>query len=407
MKILLVVPNFVPELGSAAHLYHDLAKSFVSRGHEVNVITSYPRKFYLNETDSDKQFPSEEIIEGIRIHRCKHNAIRDNIILRGMEHFLLPFYYFRTYQRLNRKFDVCLIYIPPLPLYYFARALKMFDGTPSVLNYQDFHPQELVDVGLLKNNFLIKLMEYIERQSYKNADFITVLSEGGIDYVSGRGGDLTKMEHIYNGYMISDSNESPKRKDFKNKEGIDDKILISYAGILSSFQGMDNILDAAKELIEHTEIVFYLVGDGLIKDHLAQRIRDEAIFNVRLLPLQQRDEYFNIVNSSDISLICLDERMTTPCIPGKLINLMAMKQPIIAIVPNDCETAKVIRGSKNGFIVRPGDIGELKLTILHFCENMRSLKAMGENGKTFLKMNMDLNKIVLRYEEIFRDIKVD
>jgi colanic acid biosynthesis glycosyl transferase WcaI len=47
------------------------------------------------------------------------------------------------------------------------------------------------------------------------------------------------MEHIYNGYMISDSNESPKRKDFKNKEGIDDKILISYAGILSSFQGMD------------------------------------------------------------------------------------------------------------------------------------------------------------------------
>jgi glycosyltransferase involved in cell wall biosynthesis len=178
MKILLVVPNFVPELGSAAHLYHDLAKSFVSRGHEVNVITSYPRKFYLNETDSDKQFPSEEIIEGIRIHRCKHNAIRDNIILRGMEHFLLPFYYFRTYQRLNRKFDVCLIYIPPLPLYYFARALKMFDGTPSVLNYQDFHPQELVDVGLLKNNFLIKLMEYIERQSYKNADFITVLSGG-------------------------------------------------------------------------------------------------------------------------------------------------------------------------------------------------------------------------------------
>jgi hypothetical protein len=84
-----------------------------------------------------------------------------------------------------------------------------------------------------------------------------------------------------------------------------------------------------------------------------------------------------------------------------------MKQPIIAIVPNDCETAKVIRGSKNGFIVRPGDIGELKLTILHFCENMRSLKAMGENGKTFLKMNMDLNKIVLRYEVIFRDIKVD
>jgi glycosyltransferase involved in cell wall biosynthesis len=407
MNILIVVSNFVPEIGSAAQLYYDLARSFVRRGHKVDVITSYPRRFYLDGTDLNKEILSEELIEGIRIHRCKHNAVRDNIVLRGMEHFLLPYYYFGTYQRLNRKFDVCLIYIPPLPLYYFARALKMFDGTPSVLNYQDFHPQELVDVDLLKNNLLIKIMEYIEHQSYKNADFITVLSEGGIDYVFSRGGDLSKIKHIYNGCMISDSNEYIEIGNFKNRVGIEDKILISYAGILSSFQGLDYILNAAKELKEHTEIIFYLVGDGMIKNHLAQRIRDEDLYNVRLLPLQPRDEYLNIVKSSDISLISLDERMKTPCIPGKLVNLMAMNKPIIAVVPVDSETAKVIRRSKNGVIVRPGDVEEFKRTILYLSENPRSLQAMGENGSTFLKTNMDLNKIVLRYEEIFRAIKAE
>jgi colanic acid biosynthesis glycosyl transferase WcaI len=402
MELLLVVAYFVPEIGSAAHIYFDLAKAFVRRGHEVHVITSYPRKFNLSKGDLEKEFPLEETIEGIFVHRCKLTIPRDNIVMRGMEHFMLPYYYFRAYQRLNKKFDACLIYIPPLPLYYFARAIKKFNGVPSVLNYQDFHPQELTDVGVLKNPFSIKIMEYIERQSYKNADFITVLSEGGIDYVVRRGGDASKIEHIYNGCDISNLNEPPKRRDLKKKDRIEEKILITYAGILSAFQGLDNILDAAKELKEHEDLIFYLVGDGFIKDHLTQRIKDEDIRNVRLLPLQPREEYFNIINSSDLSLVSLDKRMKAPCIPGKLVNLMAMKQPIIAIVSDECETAKVIRQSKSGIIVKPGDVGGLKLSILLFGNDAKSLKAFGESGNAFLKTNMDLNKSIMRYEHIFK-----
>jgi glycosyltransferase involved in cell wall biosynthesis len=404
MKLLLVVANFVPEIGSAAHIYFDLAKAFVQRGHDVDVITSYPRKFYLDKTNIDKNVPLEETISGINVHRSMHIAIRDDIIMRGLEHFLLPIYYFRAYQKINKEFDAGLIYMPPLPLYYFARAIKRLYGTPFVLNYQDFHPQELTDVGVLKNGLLIKILGYIEHQSYKNADFITVLSEGGIDYIACRGGDPSKIEHIYNGFMISDTNEPLSKISFKKTEGIEDKILISYAGILSPFQGLDNILNVAKELKLQENLIFYLVGDGLIRDHLAQRIKNEYISNVRLMPLQPRDDYLNIINSSDISFVSLDNRMKAPCIPGKLINLMAMKQALIAIVPEDSETAKVIRRSKNGVVVRPGDIEELKRTILHFSENMRALKAMGENGNTFLKTNMDLEKIVLIYEKIFRAI---
>lgn len=400
MKILIVVNNFVPEIGSAAHIYFDLAKAFVKRGHEIDVITTYPRKFNLAKVDQEKAFPLDEEIDGIKIHRSKHISLRDNMILRGSEHFLCSVYYLHIYFKLKKKFDSCLIYIPPLPLYFFARMIKRVDGTPSVLNYQDFHPQELTDVGILRNSHVISILKYIEGQSYKKADFITVLSEGGIDYIVSRGGDPSKIEHIYNGCMISDANEPLAKMSFKKKEGIEDKILISYAGILSPFQGLDNILNAAKELKEHKNLIFYLVGDGLIRDHLEQRINNESISNVRLLPLQPRDDYLNIINSSDISIVSLDYRMKAPCIPGKLINLMAMKQALIAIVPVDSETAKVIRRSKNGVIVEPGDVEELKRTILHFSENMRFLQAMGENGYTFLKTNMDLNKIVLRYEEI-------
>lgn len=402
MRILLAVANFLPEIGSAAHIYFDLARAFVRRGHEVHIITSYPRKFYLSSADADKEFPLEETIEGVRVHRYRHMALRDNRVIRGMEHFLLPVYYFQVFRRLGMRFDACLIYIPPLPLYYFARAIKIYNGTPSVLNYQDFHPQELTDMGVLKNGFLIRIMKQIERQSYKNADYITVLSEGGIDYVARRGGDRSRIEHIYNGCHLFDLNESSTRKDFKQKEGIEAKVLITYAGILSPFQGLDNILDVAKKLRYREDLIFYIVGDGLIKERLAQRINEEDIYNTRMLPLQPRDKYLNIINSSDVSIVSLDERMKAPCLPGKLISLMAMKQPIIAIVPDDSETAKIIRRSRSGIVIKPADIHGLESAILDFCDNIKSVRTKGEYGRSFLVNNMDLNRVAPKYEQIFK-----
>ena len=77
----MVVAYFIPEIGSAAHIYYDLAKAFVNNGHEVDVITSYPRDFNLDKNDHGKDFPVQERINGIQIHRYKYPfAKRDNVV---------------------------------------------------------------------------------------------------------------------------------------------------------------------------------------------------------------------------------------------------------------------------------------------------------------------------------------
>ncbi|KGK98083.1 hypothetical protein LI82_10110 [Methanococcoides methylutens] len=401
MNIIIIVPNFVPEIGSTSHIYFDLAKAFVQKGHEVDVITSYPRKYNLDKINSNSTFLVEETLQGVRIHRCKHTTIRDNIVIRGLEHFLLPIYYFNTYRKLKKKFDVCIVSIPPLPLHYLAKKIKNYDGTPTILNFQDFHPQELTDVGVLKNPLIIKMMEHIEKKSYRNADIITVLSQGGINYVTKRGGDINKIYHIYNGVSLSDFDNYATKNDFKEKEGIKNKFLITYAGILSPFQKIESILDVAKILDSHEDIIFYIVGDGMVKDNIERRIKDEMISNVRLLPLQPREEYLNIINSSDLSLILLDERMKAPCIPGKTISLMASKQPIIAIVAKDSETAYVVNKAQCGCIVEPDNIEKFKNTILELKNSENKRKNYGCNGRRFLEENMNLNNIIDDYEKVF------
>jgi glycosyltransferase involved in cell wall biosynthesis len=404
MKILMVVAYFVPEIGSAAHVYFDLAKAFVKKGHEVHVLTSYPREFNLDKNDMGKEFLFEENIDGINVHRVKHFSVRDLELFRGLEHFYLPIQYYYHYKKLGIKCDVSLIYIPPLPFYYFAKLLKRYDGTPSVLNYQDFHPQELIDVnygGIKKNPIMIKLLEYIERQSYKNADHITVLSEGGIKYVVDRGANPEKVTHIYNGTNLEDIEKYRNRADFKELEGIEDKFLISYAGILSPFQGLDNILDVAKKLQDHSDIIFYIVGDGMAREGLEKRILDENISNVKLSPFKPREEYYNIVNSSDISLVSLDKRMKAPCLPGKLTNLLAMEQAIIGIVSEEIETASFIKNSESGIVVEPGDINGFKDAILKFKENLLIKEDFKRKGRLYFENMMALENIIPIYEEVF------
>lgn len=407
MKILLVVAYFIPEIGSAAHTYYDLAKAFIRRGHEVDVITSYPREFNLNNEDKGKEYLLYDDIDGTSVYRCKHPANRDNIIVRGLEHFYLPYYYFKKYREIGKKYDVCLMYIPPLPLYYLAKKIKQHDGTPSVLNFQDFHPQELTDVGVLKNMVMIKILEHIESEAYKNADHITVLSKGGLKYVCQRGAHKDNVTHIFNSVSLPEFDDLTVRKDFKEREGVENKFLISYAGILSPYQGIDKILDVAKELIDHEDIAIYIAGDGSEKLRLNKRIHQEGIKNVKMLPLLPRTDYFNLIKSSDASFISLDDRMNAPCLPSKTINLMGCSKPIVAMVPDNSDTANVIRKAECGIVVKSGDVAGIRSAILCLKEDASICESMGSNGRRYLETNMSLEKNIGLYEEIFSTLTGD
>lgn len=403
LKILLVVDNFFPEIGSASNVYYDLARSFIKHGNDVHVITMYPRKFYLSEENKNKIFPVNQNKDGIQIHRAKFKfSFRDNILMRGFEHYIVPRLYYNIYKKLNVKFDGIIFYIPPYPLYKMAKRIRKLDGTKSILNIQDIHPQELVDVGLVKNPIIIKFLEKIEKRAYKSADYITVLSPSGVDLIIERGGNPNKIEHIYNSIDFNEFKKNLKKPTYKSIEGIDDKKLISYAGIINSFQGIDYILDVAKRFRDDQDIIFYIVGDGMETDRLRERIKKEEINNVVFKPLQPKDTYLNIINSSDISIICLDSRMTAPCIPGKFVNLMAVGSCIIANVPKINDVFSITKNEKVGLSVEPGNINDFEEAIRKLVRDKDLRENMGKNGEKFVKNNMNLDDVTKKYERIFK-----
>lgn len=403
MRLLFVVAYYLPEIGSAAHIYHDLAKFFVERGHSVDIITSYPRGYNLDETDKNKSFPLDEYINGVHVHRVTYAfSKRDNNILRGIEQFRLPAIYFKRYKKLNCKFDAALIYIPPLPLYRFGKKIRDFNGVPFVLNYQDIHPLGLVDCGHLKNPFLIKYMEKMEMESYAAADYLTAISPKQVAWIGKKSG--RKANCIFNSVDVDKLKGEDFKGNFKEKEGILGKTLVTYVGILSPAQGVEELLDGMKKLQDHDDIVFYIVGDGMQKKKIKERIIEENIQNVQLLPLQPRNKYYNILYSSDINIVSLSKDMKMPCIPGKFKDLLLVEKPIIAKVPRNHDVAEIIEKTNCGIWVDPNKPEDFSKVVLQL-KNDRDIKlTITENGRKLVKSKMNLNKNVKKYEEIFRKI---
>ena len=54
---MLLVMYFPPEIGSASHLFYEFARVLIERGHEVTVVTTFPRKYNL--ATKDAQLPSK------------------------------------------------------------------------------------------------------------------------------------------------------------------------------------------------------------------------------------------------------------------------------------------------------------------------------------------------------------
>ena len=74
---------------------------------------------------------------------------------------------------MRHDIDVVIVYSPPLPLGLLGAKVKKIYGAKYLLNIQDIFPQNAIDLGIMKNPFIIKVFERMESKIYQSSDYIT------------------------------------------------------------------------------------------------------------------------------------------------------------------------------------------------------------------------------------------
>ena len=272
MNILLLTNYFPPEIGSAPHLYYDLAKELVRRGHRVMCLTGTPRYNVAPEIIDKYSKKGKEVIneniEGIDVARVRLPYVpRSGKIKRGLEHLIIQSRLSNHIDSLPYKPDVMLIYSPPLTLGKTGIKIKKRFGCKMVFNVQDLFPQELIDVGLLRSKVIIKYFRRMERQIYTVADKITVHSKKNKEHIERVLGIAAKekVEIVENWIDINAVTPGSKMNAFSAEHNLKDKFVVSFAGTLGHFQDIEVIIRAADRLKKNVDIVFVIVGDGIRK----------------------------------------------------------------------------------------------------------------------------------------------
>jgi colanic acid biosynthesis glycosyl transferase WcaI len=406
MRILIYAYNYYPEPIGIAPLMTELAEGLVKRGHQVRVVTAMPnypqREIY--DGYQGKVYLTEER-NGVEIQRSfvwvkpKPNLF-DRILLDGS--FVLS-----SFVQALRGWrpDVILLTVPPLPVAVPANLLGWLYNCPVVLNVQDILPEAAVHVGLLTSPALIKVMESLERFAYKTAHTISVIADGFVDNLVGKGVPIDKITCIPNWVDTNFIRPLPQAGNaFRQEFDLENKFVILYAGNIALTQGLETVVEAATKLTHIPEIVFVIVGEERALSQLQAHCDACNATNVKLLPFQPRERLPEMLAAANVGLIVQRQHVVSFNMPSKTQVLLASGRPVVASVPSTGSAAKAIEKSRGGLVVEPENPQALADTIVHLYEHPELADAYGKQGRQFALDRYSFEQALSQYEALFERV---
>lgn len=402
MHILLITDSYPPEIRSAAELMKDLAQGLKEKGHEVSVVTSYPR---YNLGSAIQQFPNVLNENGVRVIRVKtapHHKV--NFIIRGIAQLLLPYLFFRAARRyVEEKVDVIIVHSPPLPLSITAQKIKKEYGAKYILNLHDIFPQNAIDLGILTIRPAIKLFERMERRAYATADTIVTPSREHKMFLEKNRNIASNKIEVINHWINAEPYKNVVRTNrFRKEYGLENKFIFLFAGVLGPAQGLDLIIRIAERVRNIPEIVFVFAGEGTAKSSLEKLTQSKNLSNVIFKPFVPTNEYPELVKDADVGVICLSSKNTTPAVPAKVVGYMAAGIPVVAFVHEESDIHQIVKDARCGYTAISDDEERAVAIVKALYGEKDKLREYGENAFAYMLNNFEKHVCIDKFEKVLK-----
>lgn len=404
IKAVIICQYYPPEQAPIGVMLKELAEDMAKNGHRVTVITGFPNH------PSGKIFPgysrklfSRSVEGGVKVTRCwLHVSPKKTIFNRllnfisfGITSFLAVLFF--------EKPDLILSVSPPLSNGLTAMMLKGIKGCRYIFNVQDIYPDAAVNAGVVNDSRLIGLFQKLEKAIYRKARKVTVISEGFKENLVRKGLSSGKVEIIYNWIDASEIAPRPRENDFSIKQGLKGKFVVLYSGTIGIVSGAEIILECAQSLKDHPDIVFLMVGEGVVKDRIKAEAQYRGLDNIQMLPFQPREILSQVLSSADLTVVTLQKNRGQSSVPSKVLGYMAAARPVAASLDANSDTARFINLAGCGLCVAAEDAQGLTGAILTLYRDPARRQRLGQNGRDFLLKYCDRKTATLRYQKLMEE----
>lgn len=376
MKILVVCQHYYPE----PFRITDICEELVEQGNEVTVITGIPNypmgKIYDGYRCGKKR---DEIINGVKIHRCFEIGRRSGILFRFLNYYSFALSSKRYVKRLKEKYDVVLAnQLSPVMMSEAAVKYKKKYGGKLVLYCLDLWPESLTAGGIKRGSFIYRYYHKVSAKIYGQADKILITSKMFKKYfIDEFGAPEEKIS-----YLPQYAEDIFKREECEKEP--DGTIDLMFAGNIGSVQSVETIIKAAHEIRDIENLRWHIVGDGSDLENCKKLADDLGVKSVTFYgrkPVEDMPKYYKMADAMLVTLI--NDPILAMTLPGKVQTYMAAGKPIIGAI--DGEAAESIKESGCGYCGRAENVEELTENVRRFCEkaNERRAAKFSENAVVF------------------------
>jgi len=386
MKILFLCQYFPPEPGAPAARTHEHAKEWVRMGHEVTVVCGIP-----NHPDGEvplnyrHNFVYEEVLDDIRVLRCwflvaaNAGRVRRSVAFIS---FMLAALYWSVVK--GGRADVVMATSPQLLCGLSGYGVALVKRALFVFEVRDLWPRQIIDLGVLRNPWLIALLRGVERFLYRKASVIITVAEAARRELVQSGVPPEKIHTITNAIALDVFTPQPRLGAMRYRYGWGERNLVMYIGTHGLSQGLETVLAAARELEDREDLHFVFVGSGAERESLIKTAEKDGLKNVEFIPNQPRPDMPEFYAAADICLVPLKQReVFLTNIPSKMFEIMACARPIILGVEG--QGREILEAAGAGVAVPPEHPHALAEAIRALADDPEARRRYGENGRRYVE----------------------
>jgi len=394
MKILFYSHFFFPEAGAGSIRMQYFVSALRKSENEIKVITPYPN--YPSSKAYQDYKKKQNISEFEETHYLYiYVPKKHSILSRGFSYlsYFISSLFFTLFWSFNP--EIVITSSPPISTALAAALICRIKRKKMILDLRDIWPDIGIQLGLLTNKPVIKLLKWVEKFILNSATSIIVTANGDKDNLIKKGVSQDSISVIFNG---ADTDlfkplESFEVKKIRKNYGmpLDKKILIYFGSFNYGMNDLIVLGDALIKLEEHKdEYVFVAVGDGNNRETLMSKI--SPYVNCLYLGTLDSPSMAKILAASDISLIPRKglKHDTGGNTPVKCFESWAAGVPVILSANPDSEIANIFNESEAGILTEPDNADSFSIGIQSLLKR-NDLKEIGLSGRKYVEMNYNRN----------------
>ena len=388
MHILYIHQYFkTPEEGGVIRSYY-LARGLVQKGHTVSMITAHNSPNY-----------ARRLIDGIHVHYLPVHYEQDWGFFRRVWAFILFVFHVCRFARQFTNADVCYVTSTPLTVGLIALYLGRKLSIPYYFEVRDLWPEAPIQLGYVKSKLLISLLRRFEKEVYRCAKGIVVLSPAILKHVR----QLVPTQHVLlipNLSACDFFTKTEKNPYHEYQFNVECKFVITYFGAVGRVNQLEYFLETAKICKDRfPDVVFFLAGQGCELPRIRHLAKTMELSNLRFVPFQNKYGLLSLLNITDFVYISFaNYPVLQSNSPNKFFDALAAGKPCAITTPG--WLANLVESNQCGFYFDPDQPDTFIEKITPFLSDPHYLAACKANARHLAEREFDKEKQIQKLVEM-------